>query len=154
MQQKYCVFNITKESFLSLGVTKAETTWARLSGLVGKRYLKPDEGLWIAPSQGIHTFGMLFAIDAVYLDKQGKVVELVERLLPFRLGPVRMAASCVIELPERSIRSSQTEVGDQFLICTPEELANYLKQREAFRRRHPEPREIEEWERRKLAGEG
>ncbi len=134
MAQKYCVFNLTRESFLSLGVSKADTAWSRLRGLLGKRYLNPNDGLWIVPSQGIHTFGMLFPIDAIYLGKEDLVVELVEGLWPFRIGPIRMATASVIELPPRSIRASQTEVGDQFLICEPEEMAEYLRQREAFKK--------------------
>ena len=61
-RQKYCVYNESRESFLSLGVEAADTTLARLKGLLGKLKLGLDEGLWIVPSQGIHTVGVLFHI--------------------------------------------------------------------------------------------
>src|SRR5580704_6502299 len=67
-KQKYCVYNQTKESFLSLGVAAADTTMARLKGLMGKLTLGLDEGLWMVPSRGIHTLGVLFPLDLVYLD--------------------------------------------------------------------------------------
>ncbi len=53
----YCVYNQTRECFLSLGVTAADTTFARLRGLIGRLKLRVDEGLWVVPSCGIHTAG-------------------------------------------------------------------------------------------------
>jgi uncharacterized membrane protein (UPF0127 family) len=125
--QRYCVFNLTRESFLSLGVARADTSWSRLRGLLGRRRLQPNDGLWVVPSQGIHTFGVPFAIDVVYLDKHDSVVQVIDHLGPFRVGPIHTGAASVIELPPRSIRSSQTQPGDQFLICSPDEMVQYLK---------------------------
>lgn len=151
MAQKFYVLNITKEAFLSLGVSKADTTFTRLCGLLGRRRLHPEDGLWIVPSQGIHTFGMLFAIDAVYLNKNERVVEFAEHLSPFRIGPIRTGAHSVIELPLHSIQASQTEIGDQFLILPAEQMVQYLEHREAFQARDAALQEPAK-ERRKAAG--
>ena len=80
-------FNITRQSFINLGVTVADTPWARLRGLLGKMRMRSDEGLWLVPSRGIHTLGLMFPIDAIYLDGDLRVVHLVENLGP--LGLVR-----------------------------------------------------------------
>lgn len=125
--QRYCVFNLTRESFLSLGVAKADTSWSRLRGLLGRRRLRPNDGLWVVPSQGIHTIGMAFAIDVIFLDKHHHVVQVIEHLGPFRIGPIYTSAASVIELPLRSVGSSQTQPGDRFLICSPDEMVQYLK---------------------------
>lgn len=117
-----CVFNQTRQSFLSLKTTAADTHLARLAGLLGKRRLRPDEGLWLRPSQGIHTIGLLFAIDVVYLDKDQRVIHLIEHLGPFRVAPVRMRCESVLELPVRTIFESQTQVGDQLLTCSAMEM--------------------------------
>jgi uncharacterized membrane protein (UPF0127 family) len=127
--KRYCVLNLTRESFLSLGVVKADTPWTRLRGLLGKRRLHPDDGLWVVPSQGIHTVGVRFAIDVVYLDSRNTVIEVVEDLRPFRVGPLRTHAASVIELPPHSVRASQTEAGDRCLICSPDEMVRYLEDR-------------------------
>jgi uncharacterized membrane protein (UPF0127 family) len=132
--QRYCVFNLTRESFLSLGVARADTTGTRLRGLLGKRRLEPDDGLWIVPSQGIHTVGVLFPIDVVYLDKRHRVVHVIEHLGPFRTGPIRTDTASVLELPPRSVHASQTQVGDDLRICSAEDMVQYLKQREAWKR--------------------
>lgn len=122
------MFNKTRESFLSLSVVAADTHLKRLRGLVGRLRLKSDEGIWVIPSQGIHTIGVLFAIDLVYLDAQHRVIALTESFGTFRIGPIRRNCASVLELPTRTIYSSQTVVGDELLICSPEEMEIYLKE--------------------------
>ena len=119
----YCVYNQTRECFLSLGVTPADTTFARLKGLIGKLKLRVDEGLWIVPSCGIHTFGVLFPLDLIYLDESHKVIHLIEHFPTFRIAPLRTQATSVLELPTHTIYSSQTQPGDKLLICSIEEIA-------------------------------
>jgi uncharacterized protein len=127
--QTYCVFNQTRESFLTFGVSKADNHFTRLKGLLGRLRLRSDEGLWVIPSRGIHTIGLLFPIDLIYLDAEQKVVDVVEHLGTFRIGPFRIESASVLELPTRTIYSSQTQIGDQLLICSAEAMEVYLKER-------------------------
>jgi uncharacterized protein len=120
----YCVYNQTRECFLSLSVTPADTTFARLKGLIGRLKLRIDEGLWIVPSCGVHTVGVLFPLDLIYLNESHQVIYLVEHFPRFRIAPLRTQASSVLELPIHTIYSSQTQPGDQLLICAVEEIAN------------------------------
>ena len=53
----------------------ADTSLTRLVGLMGRRRLDAGCGLLIRPSCGIHTFGMLFSIDVVALDRSLRVVK-------------------------------------------------------------------------------
>jgi uncharacterized membrane protein (UPF0127 family) len=125
--QKYCVYNHSRECFLSLGVTAADTTLARLKGLIGKLTLRSDEGLWVVPSRGIHTVGVHFHLDLIYLDEDYRVIELVESFPPFRIAPLRPQAASVLELPTHTIYSSQTQLGDQLVICVAEEMEQWLR---------------------------
>jgi uncharacterized membrane protein (UPF0127 family) len=120
----YCVYNHTRECFLSLGVTPADTTFARLKGLIGKLRLRIDEGLWVVPSCGIHTVGVLFPLDLIYLDEKNQVIHVIEHFPRFRIAPLRTQAASVLELPTHTIYTSQTQPGDQLLICAVEEIAN------------------------------
>ena len=129
-ERGYCVFNKTQESFLSLNVRPADTPFARLRGLVGIFRLKSDEGIWVTPSQGVHTIGVLFAIDLIYLDADHRVIHLVESFGSFRIGPLRTNCSSVLELPTKTIYSSQTKVGDELLICSPDVMEDYLERTE------------------------
>jgi|SRR5579863_4518277 len=110
------VYNKTKEAFLALRVKVADTILGRLVGLLGKRSLKPEAGVWIVPGNSIHTFGMLFTIDAVFIDKNFKVVGLRELLRPFSVTRPIFRAESVIELPPHTIFKSGTQLGDQLEI--------------------------------------
>ncbi len=129
--RSYCVYNQTRECFLSLSVTPADTTFMRLKGLIGRLKLRVDEGLWVVPSWGIHTVGVLFPLDLVYLDENHQVIYLVEHFPRFRIAPIRTHASSVLELPTHTIFSSQTQQGDQLVICAVDEIASRFNKRSA-----------------------
>ena len=79
------VYNKSKETFLSFRVRVADSFSSRLIGLLGKRSLKPDGGVWILPANSIHTVGMLFSFDLVMIDKDFRVVNVKEMVQPFRI---------------------------------------------------------------------
>lgn len=125
----YCVYNQTRECFLSLGVTPADTVFARLKGLIGRLNMRSDEGLWVVPSSGVHTWGVLFPLDLIYLDENLRVVYVTEHFPRFKVAPLKIRAASVLELPTHTIYSSQTQPGDQLVICAAEEIEDRLMQR-------------------------
>jgi hypothetical protein len=131
MKKTYCVFNRTRESFLGLRVASADTLLMRLRGALGRIGLKPNDGIWLSPSSGIHTIGMLFAIDLVYLDSGNRVIHLVENFSPFRISPIRIGCASILELESRAIYSSNTRVGDELVICPPEDFERQQRTRKA-----------------------
>ena len=110
------VYNRTKEAFLALRVKVADTILGRLVGLLGKRSLESGAGVWIVPANSFHTVGMLFTIDAVFIDKNFKVVTLHELLRPFSITRPNFRAESVIELPAHTIFRTHTQIGDQLEI--------------------------------------
>jgi len=110
------VYNQTKETFLAFQVKVADSVLSRLLGLLGKRFLSPESGVWIVPCNSIHTIGMLFTIDVVLVDKNFKVVGLHELLRPFSITRPNFRAESVIELSAHTIFKSGTTVGDQLVI--------------------------------------
>jgi len=98
--------------------TVADSYVRRLVGLLGKtkRWAKVGTGLWIIPSRGVHTIGMLFPIDLVFLSKEKEVVHVEEHLRPFRISRVSLKACSVLELPPHTIYRTGTKVGDQLEI--------------------------------------
>lgn len=125
-----CVYNQTRQSFLSLSVRTADTTFSRLRGLIGKGRLKGGEGLWVKPSQGVHTIGLLFPIDVIYLDADNRVLLTVENLATFRIAPVKSRCRSVLQLAARTVHASGTLSGDQLLICSPEDIETCLTPKE------------------------
>jgi uncharacterized membrane protein (UPF0127 family) len=105
--------NRTKANTIGTQIAVAETSLTRLVGLVGRRRLDAGCGLLIRPSSGIHTFGMLFAIDVIALNKSLQVVKLWRRLPPFRITSISLKVHSVLELPAGEISRCRIEVGDQ-----------------------------------------
>lgn len=124
----YCVYNQTRECFLSFGVDVADTTFTRLKGLIGRLKLKSDGGLWVVPSSGVHTVGVMVPLDLIYLDEKLRVVYLTEHFPRFRIAPLRIKAASVLELAPHTIYSSRTKLGDQLFICTAEEMDRQLRE--------------------------
>jgi len=106
-------------------VAVADTPMSRLRGLLGKMRLRSNEGLWMFPSRGIHTIGLMFPIDVIYLDSQLRIVHFIESLGPLRIPSIRLQSESVLELPVRTIYESGTQIGDQLMICTPDKMEAY-----------------------------
>ena len=95
------------------GILEADTFLARLRGLLGTAGLAPGEGLWIHPCGSIHSFGMRFDFDALFLGPDGIVVGQYERFRRNRISRVFWNARGVLELPAGTIERTRTEVGDE-----------------------------------------
>jgi uncharacterized protein len=108
------VYNKTRETFVATEAAVADNYFRRLIGLLGKtkRWAKLGRGLWIIPSRGVHSIGMLFPIDLVFLNKERKVVHVEEHFRPFRVSKVSLKAASVLELPPHTIYRTGTQVGD------------------------------------------
>ena len=109
-----CVYNKTRETFVATEAAVADDYFRRLIGLLGKTssWAKLGRGLWIVPSRGVHSIGMLFPIDLMFLSKDKKVVHIEEHFRPFRVSRVSLRTASVLELPTHTIYRSGTRVGD------------------------------------------
>ncbi len=115
-QRHVFVYNKTKETFLAFRVKVADSILGRLTGLLGRRSLQPDSGVWIVPANAVHTIGMMFSFDLILIDKNFKVVGLRELVRPFTITRPNFRAESVLELPAHSVFRSRTQIGDQLVI--------------------------------------
>ena len=79
------VENVTRGTIVAERVRVARSMRDRTVGLLGRDSLDADEGLWIERSPSIHMFFMRFAIDAVFIDADGRVTKVVPDLKPWRV---------------------------------------------------------------------
>ena len=109
---KLRVANQTKGRVLADRADIADTSAKRRTGLLKHTSLKPGEGLWIAPCEGVHTFGMKFPIDVIFLSRKKQVLKtrpaMVKRRIAFSLR-----AYSVLELPAGTLAETGTVAGDQ-----------------------------------------
>jgi uncharacterized membrane protein (UPF0127 family) len=75
----------------------AEAPLTRLRGLLGRAGLEPGEGILLRPASSIHMWFMRFPIDAVFLDRENRVLKVASHLRPWRVAGCR-GAKAVIEL--------------------------------------------------------
>jgi uncharacterized protein len=87
-------------------VRVADTIRARLLGLAGLRG-RPPCGLLLPRTRSVHTFGMRFALDLVWLDARGRTVRVDRAVPPCRLRTCA-AASAVVELPTQERAGPET----------------------------------------------
>jgi uncharacterized membrane protein (UPF0127 family) len=111
-RQPVKIINTTRNTILGDKVNVAQTSLARMVGLLGKRGLQPGAGLLIVPSQGVHTIAMRFPIDVIFLDHHWRVIHLQPAMPPYRMTGVHWKARSVLELPVGAIAGSETAVGD------------------------------------------
>jgi uncharacterized protein len=111
-------YNQTRQAYLATSLAVADTHWTRLRGLLGLGVddFRNGYGLWIVPCHGVHTLGMGFAIDVVYLDPEMTVIHVQKELAPWRFAPVRSQAASVLELPCHTAAGTGTVVGDKIEI--------------------------------------
>ena len=93
---------------------KLETAFesaVRRRGLLGRSGLDTGTALIIAPCNSIHTFFMKFAIDAVFVSRDGRVRKVYSALPPWRIG-FSWNAFAVIELRSSGAARAGTRIGD------------------------------------------
>jgi uncharacterized membrane protein (UPF0127 family) len=105
-------FNVTRQSVVATDVRMADHYFSRLMGLMGKPGLPAGHGLWITPCSDIHSCFMRFEFDAIFVDKQHKVLHLVERMKPWRVSKIVRGSKAVLELPAGAVAESGTQLGD------------------------------------------
>ena len=93
----------------------AESALTRMKGLLGRRNLPSGEGILLKPASSVHMAFMRFAIDAVFLDRDLRVLKIADDLKPWRAAGARGAKS-VVELPAGEAARRGLTVGDRLTV--------------------------------------
>jgi uncharacterized membrane protein (UPF0127 family) len=92
----------------------ADTALARMRGLLGRRELPSGEGILLKPASSVHMAFMRFPIDAVFLDRDLRVMKLASDLRPWRTAGSR-GAKAVLEIPAGEAGRRGLTVGDRLI---------------------------------------
>lgn len=90
----------------------ADSSSLRRTGLLKHDRLEPGDGLWIVPCEAVHTFGMKFEIDVVYLSKSKTIVKIRHSMAKRRMS-LCLRAHSVLELPAGTALATGSMPGDQ-----------------------------------------
>ena len=124
---RYCVYNQSRESFLSLGVVVVDSALKQMKALIENLSVKQDNGLWLMPFRGIPASRGLTPVDLVYLDEENHVILTVESFPNNDIEVLRTQPASVLVLAAHTVFSSQTQIGDLLLICGAEEMQRRLE---------------------------
>lgn len=105
----------TENEVIELRVYPATNFFTRLRGLLFRRSLAEREGLWIKPCNAIHTLGMRYAIDVLFLDAQFNVVAIHHAVTARRFKRCGVASS-VLEMLGGSAAQLGIVTGSKILI--------------------------------------
>jgi uncharacterized protein len=108
---RFRVLNVTRQTVLASALEVADSGAKRSKGLLGRKGLSAGEGLWIVPCESVHTFGMQFPIDLIYLNRNNRIEKTRSNVPPWRVS-VCLRAHSILELPSGSVRETQSMRGD------------------------------------------
>jgi uncharacterized membrane protein (UPF0127 family) len=106
------VRNVSRDTVLADRAGIADTSKKRKIGLLKHSTLEPGDGLWITPCEAIHTIGMNFPIDVLFLDRKRRVVKVRSAIPRWRMSAC-FSAHSVLELPSGTADATETRAGDQ-----------------------------------------
>jgi uncharacterized membrane protein (UPF0127 family) len=109
------ITNQTRGGVVCEAALIADNPWLRLRGLLGRDSLPAGEGILLTPSPSIHSAFMRFEFDVVFLDREMRVLRLVERLPAWKARSTKGAKS-VLELAAGEIQRRGLEVGDELAV--------------------------------------
>jgi uncharacterized protein len=123
---KHCAYNQTRERFLSAEIDAADFS---TSSLIDNRLpsLSPGAGLWLAPFMGISATSVRIPVDLIYLDKECTVIDTVESFPLARGSAQSLPSVSVLVFPADTLRTTETQIGDQLIVCAPEEMKRRLQ---------------------------
>ena len=74
---------MSNEARHSIVWEKADTFKKRLVGLLGRRYLAAQEGMYFPNCRSVHTWFMRIPITVLFCDRQGKIIKMIPCLRPW-----------------------------------------------------------------------
>jgi hypothetical protein len=117
-----CAFNQTRQCFLGMFVIAGDFSLASFQDWLATLTPNSSAGMWMAPFRGIPASQVVTPLDLLYLDVQCRVLEPVEFFPTYRVSPSTPPAASVLALPAHAIFSSQTQAGDQLILCAADEM--------------------------------
>jgi hypothetical protein len=124
---KHCAYNQTSDCILGMDVDAADFSDVTLNERIPQLTPHSGVGLWMVPFRGIPASGVRVPLDLLYLNRDCQVIDFVESFPNHRVSASSPTAASVLALPQQSISSSHTQLGDQLVVCIAAEMDRRMK---------------------------
>lgn len=108
------IVNLTRGIVLGTRIMLADSWWSRFRGYLGRRVPQRGEGILLVPCNAVHTYGMAFELDVIFLGADGGVLHMIPEMGTWQRSPRVTGCRYVLEVPPGTIRQTGTSVGDSF----------------------------------------
>ena len=108
--------NKTQKTEFDLKISTARSRKARMLGLLGTDELDGNTALHISPCSSVHTLGMRYSIDLIFLDKQNRIVHISEDIKPNKFASAGKDVHSIIECAAGTAVKLDIAVGDELQI--------------------------------------
>lgn len=106
------IVNSSRQTIIASDVGVALSRRDRSRGLIGRDGMREEEALVIPRCRQVHTFGMRFAIDVLFVGRDGAVMRVCSDMPPRRISPIAWRGRLAIELPAGTAERTGTSAGD------------------------------------------
>lgn len=111
MKTHYSIRNLDIGCNVSTDAELARNWWRRMRGLLGTARLAAGQALILQPCPSIHTWGMRYAIDVAFIDRNYRIIKMIHSIQPWRMSPIMWQAIAAIEVPAGTLRQTGTLEG-------------------------------------------
>jgi hypothetical protein len=125
--ENHCAYNRSRERFLSAEVDVADCALVPADNRLAALTHASGAGLWLVPFKSISATSVRVPVDLIYLDQDCAVIDTVESFPISRASILSPLAASVLVLPAETIQSTETQPGDQLILCPPHEMKQRLR---------------------------
>jgi hypothetical protein len=124
--RKHCAYNQTRERFIGADVDTTDFSIASLNARLPVFPPNSGAGLWLIQCRSISPISVRVPVDLVYLDRHCAILDIVESFPISTVSAASPPADSILVLPSGTIRSTETQPGDQLILCPADEMQQRL----------------------------
>lgn len=109
------IINVTRKTTLVKQGKMALNFWSRFRGLLFTNDFPCGQGILIKPCWSIHTIGMAYCIDILFIDGNDRILKVICGMKPYRFASCRGSAY-VVEVPVGTVTHTGTQCGDKVMV--------------------------------------
>lgn len=109
---------LSGDTIIADNIAIAESFFKRLTGLLRHKKLEAGEGMLICPCSQVHTYGMKFSIDVIFLAKDNHIIQIEQAMAPGKMSKLITNSRHVLELQAGAAAQNGLQCGDQLTILS------------------------------------